>query len=665
MHMLDLLPRRTSRTYRTPLRVEALESRTVPYAASGNAWPHPELITVSFEPDGTDLGGQSSNLFATFNAEFGSASAWQTPILTALQTWAQQTNLNFTVIGDNGSPSGSGSYQQGDPGIGDIRIGGFDFGNSTAMALGYMPPPVNNYSVAGDIVFNTGQVFNINGLDYDLYTVAVHEVGHALGLDHSATSAAVMYPNYQGIESGLYADDLAGIRSIYSGGAARSPDAFDATGSHNTFATAIDLTSRIDATSLTAAVTGLDVTTTSQVDYYKFTAPAGTSGTLKLTVQSTGLSLLAPSVRVYNASQSQLASATGNGTYGSTLTLNVSVTPGQTYYVRVAGANSTAFGTGAYGLTLNLGTGSSPSVTPPNTQTPNGNPLNGGGGVADRRDANGLSVSLLLSGIGNTAVGLLNRLGLTGLGGLTGNLLGFLNRTVNSVVDLPFVDLITTPADRSRLADAASTALPAAEAPTLAPSTVLPGGPLFFNSGESLPAAGRTRKAPGPEPVAALDEGAGLTATAPVVRTAPVGTIDRPEANPAAVGVTGGAAAAVSGDSPGRRDAAVLHPAPGRGDTWGQAPHRKPAAGGAAPAAEGLPSLPGPGSGEAPTGENGAADALMPDEGRSTAMPDDLADVDGVEGVVQPAAGLAGMVVLFGPVAGRGSPEAERTRLRA
>jgi hypothetical protein len=371
---------RPTRAHRALPRVEPLESRAVPYAASGNLWPHPGLITLSFQPDGTDLGGRASNLLSTFNADFGSASAWQGAILKAAQTWAQQAAVNFTVVSDSGAASGTGSYQQGDPGYGDIRIGGFDFGDNSILAMAFMPPPVNNYSVAGDIAFNTAQVFNINGLDYDLYTVALHELGHALGLNHSTSTSAILYPVYQGVEYGLYADDIAGIQSIYG---ARVPDAYDAAASNNTITTASDITSQIDPTTLTAVVTGLDITTTADKDYYKFTAPAGGSGTLALTVQSTGLSLLAPSVKVYNSSQQQIALATGNGSLGSTLTLNVSVTAGQTYYIRVMGANTSAFGTGAYGMALNFGTGSSPAIPTPDTRTANGDPLSGGGGVAE------------------------------------------------------------------------------------------------------------------------------------------------------------------------------------------------------------------------------------------------------------------------------------------
>src|SRR5947209_4947857 len=120
----------------TPLarpRVEALESRLVPYALSGNSWVHPDLITLSFVPDGTVLGSNAngyitSNLFAAFNAKFGSTTAWENVMLKAAQQWARNSNLNFAVVPDNGAAIGSGLYEQGDPAMGDIRIGGYAFG---------------------------------------------------------------------------------------------------------------------------------------------------------------------------------------------------------------------------------------------------------------------------------------------------------------------------------------------------------------------------------------------------------------------------------------------------------------------------------------------------------------------------------------------------------
>jgi Matrixin/Bacterial Ig-like domain len=372
---------------RSTPQFESLETRMLLYSASGNAWPNPTEITISFMPDGTNLGGGvSSNLQSTFNSKPSLNGKWENVILQAAQTWAQQTNINFTLVTDNGAASGSGVDEQGNPGIGDIRIGGYNFNDST-LALTFEPPPVNNFSLGGDMTFNTGQSFNI-GSTYDLFTVAMHEFGHALGLNNeSSVPNAVMYGTYTNKKTGLVSDDIAGIQSIYGG--ARSQDTYG--GSNNTLGSATSISSLINTGTMTALVPDLAITTAGQSEYFSFAAPTGTGSTLDLDVQSSGLSLLAPKMTVYASNGSTvLASASGAGLYGTTLTTSVtSVTPGEVFYVKVQGADTTQMGTGKYALGLNF-LGSTPPVeASPIVAEPNGNPEQSGGGQADGSNGKG------------------------------------------------------------------------------------------------------------------------------------------------------------------------------------------------------------------------------------------------------------------------------------
>ncbi len=370
--------------------MEELETRAVPYSVSGNLWPSSQMVSISFMPDGTDLGGVKSDLFATLDARFGSPAMWQNQILKAAQVYAKNTNLNFVVVSDNGAPSGAGAYQQGDAGFGDIRIGGYHFGTST-LGMAFAPPPVNNYSIAGDIAFNTGQTWNI-GTTYDLFTVASHEFGHALGLLHSGVIHSTMYSAYAGAKTGIDWDDIYGIRSIYSAGSPRTADWNDANGGNDSIAAATDITQHIQ-TNLTVLRENRDITANSDVDFFKVTLPAGTVNVIQVSAQSEGLSLLAPKVTVYAANQSTiLGTANGAGQYGQTQTVTLAdkVSPGQIIYVKVQAADSTPFGTGKYAIGMSFGGEKLPSQATPNTQSTNGNPISAGGGLAmiDRIERN-------------------------------------------------------------------------------------------------------------------------------------------------------------------------------------------------------------------------------------------------------------------------------------
>lgn len=146
-------------------------------------------------------------------------------ISSAFATWASVCSL--TVIGpipDSGAPGGAPAGTGA--GIADIRIailGGFS--SSTVLAHAYSPGTEALYgaggTIMGDLHFNSEKDWvddpsdPDDGHDYDLETVALHEIGHSLGLLHSDVPGSVMFASYEGGKRSLTADDIAGITTIY------------------------------------------------------------------------------------------------------------------------------------------------------------------------------------------------------------------------------------------------------------------------------------------------------------------------------------------------------------------------------------------------------------------------------------------------------------------
>jgi hypothetical protein len=349
---------RPDRTRTARPALEGLEGRLLLYSTIGGQWVYPVRVTYSIVPDGTSVGGTPSNLQQTL----GSKPAWQQQIQKAAAAWEAVAGINLVQVPDDGSPIGTSGNQQGDPRFGDIRIGGMSQSGGQ-LAFAYAPPPFNGGTNAGDIFFNTTQSWQTNGTTYDLMTVAIHEFGHALGMAHSAITTAVMYATYSAAKQALTSDDSSGIQSIYG---ARTPDRFDVAASNNSSKSATDITPYIDGSGQ-VSLAALDITTGSDVDWYKVTVPASTTGTMTVQVQSNALSSLVPAVTVYNASLQSAGSSTG-ASYGDTVGVTASgVKPGQVWYFKaMAGATGPA-GVGAYGLLVNFGSGAQSAIAPPNT----------------------------------------------------------------------------------------------------------------------------------------------------------------------------------------------------------------------------------------------------------------------------------------------------------
>ena len=98
------------RTLSRKLSVEQLEDRLTP--TWGIPWPSPTTLTLSFVPDGTNVSGTPSNLFALLGPN---TSVWETEILQAYQTWAIESNINIGLVSDDGAPWGAPVFWRGIP----------------------------------------------------------------------------------------------------------------------------------------------------------------------------------------------------------------------------------------------------------------------------------------------------------------------------------------------------------------------------------------------------------------------------------------------------------------------------------------------------------------------------------------------------------------------
>jgi len=62
---------------------------------------------------------------------------------------------------------------------------------------------------------NPSQRLTATTKQFDLETVALHEMGHLLGLGHSTDQNAAMYAYYGGVRRNLNQDDVDGMMALY------------------------------------------------------------------------------------------------------------------------------------------------------------------------------------------------------------------------------------------------------------------------------------------------------------------------------------------------------------------------------------------------------------------------------------------------------------------
>ena len=160
--------------------------------------------------------------------------ALQAPLQAAFDKWSAVANVKFQFVGVDNSGLAINDPLAIAP---SIRVGAFAFSSGFSAAVGFSPPP-NGGTGAGDLLFNTQVGFQLasgaensalllfpNGGGFymnDIKGLALHEIGHTLGLLHSADNTTVMCgdptancANLTLVTQQLKSDDIAGAQFLY------------------------------------------------------------------------------------------------------------------------------------------------------------------------------------------------------------------------------------------------------------------------------------------------------------------------------------------------------------------------------------------------------------------------------------------------------------------
>ncbi|XWS32811.1 hypothetical protein CRYUN_Cryun22dG0021600 [Craigia yunnanensis] len=164
-----------------------------------------EVSHFSFFPKRLRWPASQSHLTYAFLP--GTRADAKRPVARAFQTWAANTHFRFSRIKNYKDADLTISFERADHGDGAP----FD-GPGGVLAHAFAPTN-GRLHYDGDEPWSV----SVNPSAIHMETVALHEIGHLLGLMHSSVVNAIMYPTMSaGISKGLHQDDVQGIKVLYN-----------------------------------------------------------------------------------------------------------------------------------------------------------------------------------------------------------------------------------------------------------------------------------------------------------------------------------------------------------------------------------------------------------------------------------------------------------------
>ena len=137
----------------------------------------------------------------------GTPTRVMSPVAQAFQTWAANTHFKFSRVQDYTRADIKIGFQSRDHGD------GYPFDGAGGVLAHAFSPTDGRFHYDADEQWSVGAVPG----QFDLQTVALHEIGHLLGLEHSNVQSAIMWPSISpGGTKGLDRDDINGIRALYN-----------------------------------------------------------------------------------------------------------------------------------------------------------------------------------------------------------------------------------------------------------------------------------------------------------------------------------------------------------------------------------------------------------------------------------------------------------------